>query len=49
MGTDVGVTVNVLGRLYGPDAAAIAARDRPRWSEWFADRMSTGTAEVTLP
>jgi hypothetical protein len=42
MGTDAGVTVNVLGRLYGPDAAAIAARDRPRWSAWFADRMDAG-------
>ena len=43
MGTDVGVTVNVLGRLYGPEAAAIATRDRPRWSAWFADRMRAGT------
>jgi uncharacterized protein YndB with AHSA1/START domain len=42
MGADAGVTVNVLGRLYGPDAAAVAARDHPRWRTWFADRMSAG-------
>jgi hypothetical protein len=40
MGTTADVTVNVLGRLYGPGAAVLADRDRPRWSAWFADRMS---------
>ena len=43
MGTTAAVTVNVLGRLYGPDAATIAARDRPRWRAWFADRMAAET------
>jgi uncharacterized protein YndB with AHSA1/START domain len=43
MGTTADVTVNVMGRLYGPDAAAIAERDLPGWRAWFAERMSTTT------
>jgi hypothetical protein len=30
------LSVNVTGRLYGPDADAVAARERPRWHEWLA-------------
>jgi uncharacterized protein YndB with AHSA1/START domain len=43
MGATAAVSVNVLGRLYGPDSATIAERDRPRWSAWFAGRMSAAT------
>jgi uncharacterized protein YndB with AHSA1/START domain len=32
----VTLSVNVMGRLYGPDAEAIAAREHPRWQEWLA-------------
>jgi hypothetical protein len=32
----VTLSVNVAGRLYGPGAEAIAARERPRWQEWLA-------------
>lgn len=32
----VTLSVNVTGRLYGPGADAVAARERPRWHEWLA-------------
>jgi uncharacterized protein YndB with AHSA1/START domain len=32
----VTLSVNVAGRLYGPHADAVAARERPRWHEWLA-------------
>lgn len=32
----VTLSVNVTGRLYGPDAEAVAAREHPRWQEWLA-------------
>lgn len=32
----VTLSVNVTGRLYGPDAQAIAERERPRWHDWLA-------------
>lgn len=31
----VTLSVNVTGRLYGPDADAVAARELPRWQEWL--------------
>lgn len=33
------LTLNVSGRLYGPDAAATAKRERPRWEAWLSDRF----------
>lgn len=33
----VTLSVNVTGRVYGPDAETIAARERPRWQEWLAE------------
>jgi uncharacterized protein YndB with AHSA1/START domain len=29
------LSVNMTGRLYGPDAEAVAAREHPRWQEWL--------------
>ncbi|MFI9379725.1 hypothetical protein [Kutzneria sp. NPDC052558] len=31
----IALSVNVTGRLYGPDAATHAARERRRWQEWL--------------
>jgi hypothetical protein len=31
----VTLSVNVTGRVYGPDADTIAARERPRWQDWL--------------
>jgi hypothetical protein len=31
----VTLSINVTGRLYGPDAEAIAATERPRWQDWL--------------
>jgi uncharacterized protein YndB with AHSA1/START domain len=31
----VTLTVNVLGRLYGPDGPAVAERERDRWATWL--------------
>jgi len=31
----VTLSVNVTGRLYGPDAHTIAERERPRWHDWL--------------
>lgn len=31
----VTLSVNVTGRLYGPDAATSAERERPRWHDWL--------------
>ncbi|WP_051581296.1 SRPBCC family protein [Pseudonocardia acaciae] len=31
----VSLSVNVAARLYGPNAVAVAARERPRWREWL--------------
>ncbi|GAA3436734.1 SRPBCC domain-containing protein [Kutzneria kofuensis] len=36
----VTLSVNVTGRLYGPEAEAAAARERPRWHEWLT-RLTT--------
>lgn len=36
-----GVGVSIWLYLYGPDAAAIVARDQPRWAGWLADRSAT--------
>lgn len=33
------LSVNLSGRLYGRDAAAIAAQERPRWQAWLSDRF----------
>jgi uncharacterized protein YndB with AHSA1/START domain len=33
----VTVTVNVLGRLFGPDAAVVAERERDRWKTWLTE------------
>lgn len=33
------LSVNVAGRLYGPDAAAVARRARPRWEAWLSERF----------
>jgi uncharacterized protein YndB with AHSA1/START domain len=33
----VTVTMNVLGRLYGPEAPSIADRERDRWATWLTD------------
>ena len=35
------VTVSIWSYLYGPDGAAAAARDDPRWRQWLADRAVT--------
>jgi uncharacterized protein YndB with AHSA1/START domain len=37
-GTGDQVSVSVWSYLYGPDAAAAAERDEPRWAKWLADR-----------
>lgn len=37
----VTLSVNVSGRLYGPGADTIAARERPRWHDWLA-RLTAG-------
>ena len=34
------VTVSIWSYLYGPDGAAAAARDEPRWRQWLADRAA---------
>jgi uncharacterized protein YndB with AHSA1/START domain len=34
------LTVNVTGRLYGPEAPAIAGREQPRWAAWLSDRFA---------
>ena len=34
------VAVSVWSYLYGPDGAAAAARDDPRWRQWLTDRAS---------
>ena len=31
----VTLSINVTGRLYGPHAETIAARERPRWQDWL--------------
>ena len=35
------VTVSIWSYLYGPDGAAAAARDDPRWRQWLTDRAAT--------
>ena len=35
------VTVSIWSYLYGPDAAAAAARDDPRWRQWLTARAAT--------
>jgi hypothetical protein len=35
----VTLTVNMSGRLYGPDAAAVAQREQPRWEAWLSNRF----------
>ena len=35
------VAVSIWSYLYGPDAAAAAARDGPRWRQWLTDRAKT--------
>jgi hypothetical protein len=35
----VTLSVNVTGRLYGPEAEAIAARERPRWQNWITESI----------
>ena len=35
------VTVSIWSYLYGPDAAAAAARDDPRWRQWLAERSAS--------
>jgi hypothetical protein len=37
-GTGDQVNVSVWSYLYGPDGAAAAHRDEPRWSKWLSDR-----------
>ena len=37
----VTLSVNVTGRVYGPDADAVAARERPRWQDWL-NRLTAG-------
>ena len=34
------VTVSIWSYLYGPDGAAAAARDEPRWRQWLAERAA---------
>ena len=34
------VTVSIWSYLYGPDGAAAAARDDPRWRQWLAERAA---------
>jgi uncharacterized protein YndB with AHSA1/START domain len=36
-----GIGVSIWQYLYGPDAAAIVARDQPRWTRWLAERSLT--------
>jgi hypothetical protein len=31
----VTLSINVTGRLYGPDAQAVADQERPRWHDWL--------------
>ena len=38
------LTVNVAGRLYGPDAHSVAQRELPRWDAWLSDRFSAPRA-----
>ncbi|MEV6608077.1 SRPBCC domain-containing protein [Kutzneria sp. NPDC051319] len=33
----VTLSINVTGRVYGPDAEAVAARERPRWQDWLGE------------
>lgn len=35
------VTVSIWSYLYGPDGAAAAARDDPRWRQWLAERAAS--------
>ena len=35
------VTVSIWSYLYGPEGAAAAARDDPRWRQWLTDRAAT--------
>ena len=34
------VTVSIWSYLYGPDGAAAAERDDPRWRQWLAERAA---------
>jgi uncharacterized protein YndB with AHSA1/START domain len=43
------VTVNVVGRLYGDDGAALATRDEPRWAAWLEERFPAIGAAITIP
>jgi uncharacterized protein YndB with AHSA1/START domain len=36
------VSVSVWSYLYGPDGAAIAERDGPRWQHWLTERSAAG-------
>jgi len=38
------LTVNVSGRLYGPDAVPVAQRQQPRWEAWLCDRFPVSAA-----
>ena len=42
-GEEVGVSI--WSYLYGPDGAAAAARDEPRWAAWLADRAHPTTTD----
>ena len=35
------VTVSIWSYLYGPEGAAAAARDDPRWRQWLTTRATT--------
>lgn len=40
-GHDATATVNVSGRLYGPNAATVAEREHPRWNAWLSECFPT--------
>jgi hypothetical protein len=40
------LTVNVSGRLYGPEAHAVAEREQPRWDAWLSDRFSASAGRA---
>jgi uncharacterized protein YndB with AHSA1/START domain len=37
----VTLSINVTGRLYGPEAEARATKERPRWREWLNEFVDT--------
>lgn len=41
-GSGNSIGVSIWSYLYGADAAALAARDRPRWQRWLDDRAVPG-------